>query len=137
MIPLRTSSTRPVALVVLFLLAACRNDETVRAYGAADRVWLLQELDGEIFDASATLTFPNGGGIAGQAPCNTYGADMTSPYPWFVPGPIRATKRGCSRLLDENRFFTALTEMTLVEVLGDTLILRTPEGREMVFKAGG
>lgn len=124
-------------IVFLFLIAACRQDESVRAYGAADKEWQLIELDGKPFDAKATLTFPEVGRIAGQAPCNRYAGSMTVPYPWFKAGPIAATKRACPDLASETAFFSALDAATLSEVLNDTLILSNTDGLSMVFKSDG
>ena len=126
-----------LAALAALSLAACRGDETVRAYGAADQVWTLSEIDGTPFDASATLTFPDAGRIAGAAPCNRYSADMTVPYPWFEAGPIAATRRACPELAAETAFLTALGQATLAEVAGETLILSNPEGLNMVFRSGG
>ncbi|MFT6025395.1 MAG: heat shock protein HslJ [Ascidiaceihabitans sp.] len=117
----------------VLLISACRGDETVRAYGAADRIWVLDELDGKPFTARATLEFAEDGRISGQAPCNRYFAELTVPYPWFETGAIGATKMACPDLKAEAQFFKALDAMTLSEVLGNVLILSTPEGREMVF----
>ena len=69
--------------LTLFLLAACRGDETIAAYGAADITWQLTEIDGQPFTATATLHFPEPGRIAGIAPCNSYNAVLDAPYPWF------------------------------------------------------
>ena len=126
---------RYACLALLTFLTACKADETVRAYGAADRVWVLSELDGTNFAAMATLEFPEPGQIAGQAPCNRFFATLSVPYPWFKAGPIGATKMACPDLDAESQFFDALSAMSLSEVLGDVLILSTPEGRERVFKA--
>jgi len=41
----------------------------------------------------------------------------------------------CEKLNEETAFFSALSEMTLSEALGGTLILSNPDGREMVFQA--
>jgi heat shock protein HslJ len=124
-------------LAFAMLVTACRADETLRAYGAADRVWTLVELDGKPFTARATIEFPEAGRIAGQAPCNSYFAELTVPYPWFETGPIGSTKMACPDLNAEAQFFEALDAMTLSEVLNNTLILSTSEGREMIFKTGG
>ncbi|MGJ8615214.1 MAG: META domain-containing protein [Sulfitobacter sp.] len=124
------------SLISLLLLAACQKDESVRAYGAADKEWRLIELAGKPFNAKATLTFPETGRIAGMAPCNSYGGTMTVPYPWFEAGAIAATKRACPDLAAETAFFSALGAATLSEVLGDTLILSNPDGLSMVFKSG-
>jgi heat shock protein HslJ len=60
---------------------------------------------------------------------------MSVPYPWFEVGPILSTKMACPELTAEMQFFRALNAMTLSEVLDKTLILSTPEGREMLFTA--
>ena len=119
----------------LATLPACQADETVRAYGGAEKIWLLQKIDGAAFPARATLSFPDKGKLAGTAPCNRYFGTMNVPYPWFDASQIGATKMACPNLAAENLFFAALTEMTLSEVLGDTLLLSNDKGRAMVFKA--
>lgn len=120
-------------LGIALILTACKKDETVAGYGTAEKIWTLTELDGSPFTATATLTFLEPGRIAGQAPCNRYFADMDKPYPWFGAGPIGATRMVCAAMADEARYLEALAQMTLSEVLGDTLILSNDAGRQMVF----
>lgn len=127
---------RLALLSALLLLPGCFGDETVAGYGGADKVWTLAELDGAPYPARATLRFPKRGRIAGDAPCNSYGGDMTAPYPWFDAERVIATKRACPDLSAEAAFFTALEAVSIAEVLGDTLILTGEGGREMVFKSG-
>ncbi|MBL4767229.1 MAG: META domain-containing protein [Rhodobacteraceae bacterium] len=119
----------------LFGLGQCGKDETVAGYGAADQVWKLTELDGAAFAAQATVTFPESGVIAGQAPCNSYSGKMDAPYPWFDAEQMAVTRRACPDLAAETTFLAALDDMTLSEVSGDTMILSNDSGREMVFKA--
>lgn len=127
---------KPSAILLFVLaLAGCRDDETVGAYGAADRVWTLVELDGTAFQQRATLTFPTNDEIAGNAPCNSYSGAMAIPYPWFEAGPLAVTRMACPELEAETRFFSALADMTLSEVAGDFLILSNDEGREMLFQS--
>ena len=116
-------------------VAGCFADETVAGYGARDKAWLLDELDGAPFSAKATLIFPNKGRIAGDAPCNKYSATMEAPYPWFETGPILVTRRACPDLEAEGDFLRALESMSQAEVLGSVLILSNDAGREMVFKS--
>ncbi|AXI45068.1 META domain-containing protein [Sulfitobacter sp. SK012] len=123
------------ALISAAVLGACQGDETVRAYGADDQIWTLTELNGEPFNAKATLLFPEPGSIAGDAPCNSYTATMSAPYPWFEAGPIAATRRACPDLATESVFLAALSAASLSEVAGDTLILSNPDGLSMVFTA--
>ena len=120
--------------LLLASLTACRDDETVRAYGGADQIWTLKELNGAPFPAIATLTFPKEGEIAGQGPCNRYFGAMTAPYPWFDAGPIGSTRMACPNLAAETTFLAALEAATLSEVAGNTLILSDTDGLEMVFK---
>ena len=129
----------PVILIPLGLiglsLAACRSDETISAYGAADIEWQLTEMDDQPFAATATLYFPEPGRIAGTAPCNTYSATMDAPYPWFDAQQLSLTRMACNDLTIEHRFLQALQDMTLSEVSAGTLILSNVTGREMVFTA--
>ncbi|MEL7013948.1 MAG: META domain-containing protein [Pseudomonadota bacterium] len=110
-------------------------DATLSGYGSADRLWVLKEIDGAAFTARATLEFPEEGVLQGKAPCNTFRGTQTVPYPWFKAENIAATRMACPELEAENAFFTALSEMTLAEVGGDTLLLSNDAGREMVFLA--
>lgn len=119
-------------LSVLSMFGACK-DETVTGYGGDTATWILKSIDGQPFNARATLVFPQEGKIAGQAPCNSYAGEQTAPYPWFATTGIAATKRACPELADETRYFQALADMTLVEVVGEILILSNDTGREMVF----
>ena len=125
------------ALVPLFFVAGCFADETLRGYGAADKTWVLTEAREFSAKPTITLTFPETGHIAGQAPCNSYTAAMDVPYPWFDAGPIASTKRSCPDLPLEATFFNALGMATLSEVLGNTLILSDDVGMLMVFRSGG
>lgn len=126
---------RLALLAGFFGLSQCAGDETVGAYGAADQVWTLVELDGTAFAAQATLTFPEPGRIAGKAPCNGYQGKMEAPYPWFDAEQVAVTRMACPELRAESAFLSALSEMSLSEVSGDTLILTSDAGREMLFKA--
>ena len=126
-----------LALPALLGLSGCFGDETVSAYGAAGKTWQLVELEGSPFMGRATLSFPEPGRISGEAPCNRFTAAQEVPYPWFDAGPIAATRMACPELDQETAFLAALERATLVEVLGDTLILKDDSGVLMVFRARG
>ncbi|MBE1295183.1 META domain-containing protein [Phycobacter azelaicus] len=126
-----------LAAATMIPLAACAGDETLTAYGAAGKTWVLSQIDGKPFAATATLEFPAPGQIAGQAPCNAYRAEITAPYPWFEAGSLAATRAVCPDLLGETRYLEALQSMSEAEVAGDVLILRNDAGRELVFTASG
>ncbi len=125
-----------IALLLLTLsLVACRSDDPMRAYEDPDRVWSLKELDGAPFPATATMRFPKTGQIVGQGPCNRYFGAMTAQYPLFDAGPIGSTRMACPTGTAETAFLAALEVMYRARVEGDALILTSPDGREMVFKA--
>lgn len=124
-------------LLAALAIGGCRGDETLHAYGAADKTWRLVELRGTPFAAQAMITFPEPGQISGRGPCNRFNATQNVPYPWFEAGPIAATRMACPALADEAAFLTALSEASLSEVAGDTLILSDEENVLLVFKAGG
>ncbi len=121
----------------LFVLAlmACQPDETVSGHTDGVTAFALQSIDGTAFMATATIDISQTGKISGRAPCNSYFATQTAPYPWFALGPIGSTKMACPDLSQEGQFLNTLGSMTLVEVVGNTLILSNDTGREMVFQA--
>jgi heat shock protein HslJ len=102
-------------------------------YDTPDQVWSLTELDGKPFAATATLTFPEAGKIAGKAPCNRYFGALPGTYPAFKPEKVGATRMACPDLQAETVFFQALAAMTTANVAGNTLTLTGPDGRNMVF----
>jgi len=126
---------RILIALLMFTLTGCKYDETISGYVDQRAEWVLVELDEKPFPTRATITFPSKGRIAGQAPCNRYSATQSAPRPWFEAGSVMSTKMACDDLVTEQQFFQALGEMTLVDTLGDTLILSNDAGREMVFRA--
>lgn len=124
-----------ILLPLIAFLPDCTGDETLTGYGAAEQVFVLKSINGTPYPARATITFPQEGQIAGQAPCNSYAATQDVPYPWFKAGAIRATKRACPDLQAETAYLTALARMTLSEVSGKILILSTSDGEKLVFEA--
>ncbi len=126
---------RLIYTLPLMAMFQCDRDETVAAYGAAEQTWELQEIDGQPFEASALIRFPEEGKIEGYAPCNSYQGQLSAPYPWFEITDLTATRAACAGLEAEGMYFAALMAMTQSEVSGDVLILRNDDGHEMVFKA--
>jgi len=123
-----------ILMIPLLLFDACQEDESISGYVSSESTWVLSELDGAPFSASATISFPEPGRVEGQAPCNRYFGNQQAPYPWIALSEIGATKMACSDLPAEAEFLKALEEMTLVEVSGETLIMSNDAGREMVFR---
>ncbi|MEP2716761.1 META domain-containing protein [Pseudophaeobacter sp.] len=124
----------PALVTAAALLIGC-TDETLAGYGAAGKVWHLTLLDDQAFEAKATLTFPETGKLAGEAPCNRYHGNQTAPYPWFEVAALIATRTTCPEQASETAYLQALQQMSEAEVAGNVLILRNEAGREMVFEA--
>lgn len=120
-------------LALIALLAACRQDETISAYAGKGSTWQLSAIDDRPADNAATISFPAEGKITGKAPCNSYTAGQSAPYPWFSLTDLAATKAACPALAAEGAYFTALALMTFAEVQGDVLILSGEGGRSMTF----
>lgn len=126
---------RPLFLLAFLGLTACQADETLSGYGASDVTWQLRMINGAPFEARATLQFPEEGSFTGRAPCNGFSGRQAAPYPWFQPEAVRATRAACPELAAEQRFFSALGQMTLAELSGPVLILSNDAGDEMYFTA--
>lgn len=124
-------------LIIVFALltSACQADETVTGYLSGPSVFKVVSIDGEPFTEDATIDLSETGRISGKAPCNQYSAEQKAVYPWFEAGAMISTRMACPNLDAEMVFLTAISEMTLSEVAGDTLILSNTDGREMVFQA--
>ena len=124
-----------IALIFALTFAmSCKADETARAYGAGGKTWTLTEIDGQHFDAMATLSFPE----ADKIIVDRDNARRHLAFGYGIHrcvGARRSTRRACPALGDETRYFTALQDMTLIEVLGDVMILKNEKGREMMFRA--
>lgn len=126
---------RAAVFLPLMSLLQCGQDETVAAYGAGGRAWVVSSIDGTDFPVSATLEFPEAGRVAGQGPCNGYSATLEVPYPWFEVRGLVATRTVCPDLEAEGTFFAALMAMEQSEVSGEILILRNEAGHEILFNA--
>ncbi len=96
--------------------------------------WQLVAIDGQLVDIPASLLVMDDGGISGKAPCNSWSSRNSATLPDLKLRGIRATRRACDRLDDEQRFFDALAVMDRIEPDGDrNLILTGPDGRSMEF----
>jgi heat shock protein HslJ len=96
-------------------------------------VWILDRLNETPIATLVTIEFPKEGEIIGQAPCNRYFGKQTAPLPWFEIKEIGATKMACPKLDLEVRYFNLLQEMTTAEIAQDMLILRSDDGKSLVF----
>ncbi len=118
---------------ICLFLSACVRDESLRAYGADDDVFVLRTLNGQMFNAAASVSFPRPGQIAGNGPCNAFSGPQTAPYPWIAVGPLTVTRRGCPELAQEQAFLGALGRMTVAIVKEFDLTLSNDAGEELVF----
>lgn len=119
-------------LLVCLPLTACKADDAVPAPGM---VWELKKLDGALFSAAATISFPEPGVVAGKAPCNSYRGAQVGTMPAFATEGIAATRRACADLALESAFFQSLDRMRHIAITGKTLTLSDGQGGEMMFTA--
>lgn len=124
-----------LAIAATLGLTACDPSETVTKYGGMDYTWKLTEVDGTPIDYNALLSFGPHGSVNGEGPCNGYSGGQIKPYPWVDIQIDFVEELYCSGIDDEEAYFAALSEMTLVEVSGPNMVLSNDEtGRQMVFK---
>ncbi|MEO0666394.1 MAG: META domain-containing protein [Pseudomonadota bacterium] len=121
------------ALCAALAVSACQSAAQDDGFGGPTTTWRLVTLDGAAFAADATLTFPDGQRLAGQAPCNSYFGPLTAPYPAFAAPVIAASKRACPDLRAEAAYFAALSAVTGARRDGDTLTLSDTTGPRLVF----
>ncbi|MEM7438119.1 MAG: META domain-containing protein [Pseudomonadota bacterium] len=125
---------RWILLFANLSLASCGPDETISGQVAPEEVFVLERLAGTPVTTRITITFPEKGQVAGQAPCNRYFAAQKAPLPWFELGPIGATKRACPELKLEARYLRLLATMSLIERAGDVLILNNDADQMLEFR---
>ncbi|PLS21797.1 META domain-containing protein [Neptunicoccus cionae] len=122
------------SLAFALSLSTCQKDETISGVSGPDVQWQLVRLNGEAVETPITLTFPEKGRLAGQAPCNSYFGEQTAPLPWFETGAIGATRRACPEMELEGRYFKAFSDMTMIERKGDTLLLTNDSGGLLEYR---
>lgn len=113
--------------------AAESTPEDAATFPAADTSWTLSEIDGAPVTATATLTFPEPGRIAGKAPCNTFRGSLDGTPQAFTIGPLATTQMACPDLDAETAFTTSLASMTQADITADSVTLSNAEGGQMVF----
>lgn len=124
-------------LVVFFTLA---GDETVSRYAGTEAGFALETLDGQPPPGPLWIAFPREGAVEGIAPCSHFTATQPVPYPWIAFEDLSLTEPiACDAAAKaaQDRLLAALAAMTLVETLGDVLILTSEDGREMLFRGTG
>ena len=122
-----------ISLIILSILTACFKDETVSGQTEGADIWLLKTLNGTNVTTRITISFPEQGHIAGQAPCNQYFGLQTVPLPWFKVTELTASKMACPAFELEAQYFNLLQDMTTAEIIKDMLILRSDTGKSLMF----
>jgi heat shock protein HslJ len=120
------------AFILLFTLTTCSKDETVSGQTDTTDVWVLSEMNKAPVNRRITIAFPKEGRISGQAPCNKYFGSQTVPMPWFEIKGLGSTKMACPELTLETQYFDLLQKMATAEVAGNTLILQSDDGNQML-----
>lgn len=125
-----------ISLIALSILTTCNKDETVSGQSDSETIWQLTAMNEAPVDVNVnvTITFPEEGKIAGQAPCNRYFGSQTAPLPWFEVKGMGSTKMACQHMELEGQYFALLQKMTTAEITGDTLVLRNDTGDTLVYK---
>ena len=126
---------RWILLGCAFMVGACQPDETLSGFVDPTTRWVLKEVHGVPYAHEAYIVFPEEGRISGQAPCNSFSASLTTPYPWVSLGPMMVTRMMCPDMDAERAFFEALGSVTLAEAQGDVLILSKGTDPVLIFHA--
>ena len=123
-------------LVLLSLpLIACAGDESIYAYGAKGKIWVLEEISGSPAPIHMTMEFLASGAVRGTLACNVFSGKQTAPYPWFEIAQLATTKRACPNIAVDARLDQLFLSMSQAEIFGDVLILRDETGITMLFQA--
>lgn len=119
---------RALLLLPLILAACVASEPDAKPY-----VWKLVAIDGQPFDAEATLII-DGDKAYGRAPCNQWsGRVVTEPFPVWQIRDVVATEMACEDWQAEAKFFEAMAAMTHSGVGIGHLELVDQQGREMQF----
>ncbi|HKP15066.1 MAG TPA: META domain-containing protein [Gemmatimonadaceae bacterium] len=117
-------------------LTGCGGESVEVLLGPA---WIVRSVDGAtVPDASRpTLRFMADGRVVGRAPCNGFGAGYTLRGDELAFSDISATMMACVPAVvmqREQRFLALLAAVRRFERSGDTLILRTEDGRAIIAR---
>lgn len=123
---------RVLIICASVLLMSCQQDKTLEMLIPPGTIWQLNTLNGNNVSSEATLTFA-AARVSGRGPCNTFSAQQNLPYPWIEIELMIASRRACSELSFERDYFQALHQATLMEALGNVLILSNDDGPILVF----
>ena len=101
-------------------------------------VWTVREMGGAAVpqDAAPTLEFTANGRVSGRAPCNRFTGSYTLKADELSFAQVVSTRMACAPPLmeRERRFLTLLDAVRRFERSGDSLILRTDDGRTITAR---
>lgn len=122
---------RPALIAALLLLPAC----VLQPVEEDLYWWRLTAIDGQPYAARALIAYPeNRKTLVGVGPCNRFSAKrVTEPFPTDAVTDIVATEMACDDLAEEQRFFTALSEMQRTGVSIGALYMVNDAGRRLDF----
>ena len=116
-------------------LAGCAGETVDVLVGPA---WTVREIDGAALpeDAPPTLEFAANGRVAGRAPCNRFTGSYTLRGDELSFSQLAMTRMACAPpLMERERTFVALLgAVRRFERTGDSLILRTDDGRAITAR---
>jgi len=98
----------------------------------------VRAIDGEAVPAASppSLTFGEDGRVSGRAPCNRFSGGYTLRGDELGFSTLAATRMACASdaMQREQRFLAVLAAVRRFERSGDTLRLRTEDGRVIVAR---
>ncbi len=119
---------RGLLLCLPVLAAGCAGTAAPPAPVLVGTEWRLESLGGKDLPASsqASLTFPESGRVAGNAPCNRFFGTYTQTGQKLSFSQMGSTRMACigTAAEQETRYLAALQKATGFEVDGGRLILR-------------
>lgn len=129
----------PLFLSLPILLSATAPSEMTAesAFPGPETTYSISSLNGESYDKRGTLTFPEDGRIAGEAPCNNFNGSIDGTPAAFTLGPMVSTRKACPDMEAETEFLKLLNGMTSAEISDGQIILRDGQGNSMTFVQDG
>ena len=116
-------------------LAGCGGETLEVLVGPA---WTVREIDGAAVPRAAppTLAFDAKGRVSGRAPCNGFGGSYTLRGDELTFGELALTRMACAPdVMERERGFLALLgAVRRFERTGDSLVLRTEDGRTITAR---
>lgn len=124
-----------VSLLLATTLLGCMAKDVPYVEGSENKTWRLKELNHTKLRQRITLTLNEDGSVSGKAPCNSYRSKHQATYPKFKLSAISSTRMMCDAIAIETTYLATLKQMTEIEVNGNKMTLRGPNGGQLDFSA--